>query len=299
MCFVKYRQIYFVVLLIIMFFSQFTIDQYIKKVTECLKKLLQIEFDSDEEEEEQDDEFEGFRTQREVFLRSVDLDEEGWKVPEVELPPALFPREKLARGLIKLREVLRDIKRKQVDRRDLTQLPLFSAKTRSDRSIRLMSDTKPAEYTHPKKAPRFESISEDDLPVSRHNQGVFSGNLLSLDTFGMANRALTIFEQDRIESFDVVCVPISEYNPLLWPAAWWDRLLYLVLLPPNLVFFFLFPNLLDPASKRKTKTMFVMCIGSTMTLVFLLVLLEYSLLFEFRLKPHILSLFNSLVFVFK
>ncbi len=297
MCFVKFREVYFVVLLIIMFFSQFTIDQYIKRVTECFKKLLQIEFDSDEEEDGQ--ELDGYPMQREGLLRSMDLDEEGWRVPEIDFEPAALPRDKFVRGTVKLREVLRDLKRKEATRRDHSLLPLLSVRTRSDRSIRLLSESKPVDSAQTKKVSRFESVSDEELPVTRPTPGALSGNLLSLDTFGFANRSMTIYEPDRIESFDVVCVPISEYNPLLWPDTWQERLLYLALLPPNLVFFFLFPNLMDPASKQKTKKIFLMCIGSSMVLVFVLVLLEYSLLFEFRLKPHILSLFNSLVFVFK
>lgn len=86
------------------------------------------------------------------------------------------------------------------------------------------------------------------------------------------------------------------YNPLEWPdEGIVKRILYILLFPINVVFFFLFPNITDPPSKSKATVMLIIVIASMIGLIVAILAFEYSLLVHHKLKFHFLSLINALI----
>ena len=91
---------------------------------------------------------------------------------------------------------------------------------------------------------------------------------------------------------------IRPYNPLEYPAENWNRVFYVVLFPVNLSFFFVFPNIADPLSTTKVTIMLLMVLACSISLVYLLLMIEYDLLDAYAwLNEKHLALFNALVFV--
>ena len=88
------------------------------------------------------------------------------------------------------------------------------------------------------------------------------------------------------------------YNPLAWPEKSSDKLLYLLLFPINLLFFFLFPNIAEKTHFAKFATSFVMQLLCTAGLAFLLVVMNYTLIGQLRWTIQFVGLLNGLIFAF-
>lgn len=102
----------------------------------------------------------------------------------------------------------------------------------------------------------------------------------------------------HLEAF-LPCPDQENYNPLAWPEPFLEKLGYFFLLPVNLIFFFLFPNILEPTNKPKVVISFCMLTLCTLVLVFVLAAIEYSLYAQYYFKPYLLSLINAAVFIWK
>lgn len=91
---------------------------------------------------------------------------------------------------------------------------------------------------------------------------------------------------------------VKIYNPLDWPEETLQRVYYVVFFPVNLVLFFLFPNIAEPPTNMKIYIVLFVSVACTVGIILLLLILEYSLMQEFRLKLQIFSTFNAVLFVF-
>lgn len=88
------------------------------------------------------------------------------------------------------------------------------------------------------------------------------------------------------------------YNPLAWPDKGRDKLLYILLFPINLVFFFLFPNIAEKTNFSKFATSFIIQLLCTGGLTFLLVIMNYTLIGQLRWTSQFVGLLNGMIFVF-
>ena len=303
------------IVLILVFCGQFFVDYYLRKITDCFVKVFQIDYDSDEEVSEERDnplQSNGYATDRDPLVRSDMLRDigESDSFPDSVSESDLNGGEKdkikiLKRGIIKVRGAIKETRKELFDARDKSINLFLAGKQRITTIVDLNFEQPTIKFEKTmKKQFRFQSISDDEeaspnLPQpAKFSQ--LNKNLGSMETFsGMTMRKTTINETNKIEAFDAISIATLEYNPLEFPTGKWNALKFIILLPPNLFFFFLFPDIKEPVSSKKLKKLLIMCFGSSIVLVFLLVLIEYSIVYEFKLKPYLLSLVNSAFFVFK
>lgn len=96
---------------------------------------------------------------------------------------------------------------------------------------------------------------------------------------------------------DEVLSTNANYNPLDWPSTAKERVFYVLFFPVNLIFFFLFPNIMDTVSRNKIILMIVILVGCNIGIIILLLTAEYSLMFVFDLKPQLFGIFNAIIFI--
>jgi len=109
----------------------------------------------------------------------------------------------------------------------------------------------------------------------------------------------TIVETEGVEEVDLSYLRERDYNPLGFPGVWRDWPAWVVQFPMHLVYFFLFPSILDPPSRSKTVQMAVMLGLCTVVLAGVMAVVEDSLVDSFGVKPHVLGVLNAAVFDWK
>jgi hypothetical protein len=106
------------------------------------------------------------------------------------------------------------------------------------------------------------------------------------------------FDKDIIGDEDDKQTNQAAYNPLEWPKGLKNQLIYVVFFPVNFLFFFLFPNIVDSVSKGKVALMITIMIMCLAGIIILLLSIQFSVIRFYKIKYHILALFNALILVF-
>lgn len=141
---------------------------------------------------------------------------------------------------------------------------------------------------------------ETDMQPMATSSGLVPFNTASANLIGLARNT-----QDERETHGVLeeedrqgLQSQAAYNPLEWPKTLKEQVLYVILFPPNFVFFFLFPNILDSVSKSKVALMLFIILGCMVGLTILLISVEYTCMRLFQLKHHLVAFFNGIIFIF-
>lgn len=92
---------------------------------------------------------------------------------------------------------------------------------------------------------------------------------------------------------------LTDYNPLKVPEGVWRKIRWVCLLPTKILFFCLFPNMMDPPTDEKIGTVVFTYLLCTIAVIVPLTVLQAALVQSHNIKPHLISIFNGLVFSLK
>lgn len=200
-------------------------------------------------------------------------------------------KRKLVEGVLLVVSKIKRRRMKLLEERDLEINKFLGLETQiKEESIRKsnseISENMEKDYFHSRNdegvIDRFDGLeTENNLLTEKSDKNNKQGHTLE-NEFG--------YDEEQEEQV--------QYNPLAWPEKGSDRLLYLLLFPINLFFFFLFPNIAEKTHFAKFATSFIVQLLCTAGLAFLLVVANYTLIGQLRWTIRFVGLLNGLILAF-
>lgn len=89
-------------------------------------------------------------------------------------------------------------------------------------------------------------------------------------------------------------IPMAEYNPLVFPKTIGNWIMYIVIFPLNILYFYLFPNTLQKPNDKKIIMNTILIFLCMAGLSALILWIEGSLVSRYSVKPYLLAYANGL-----
>jgi hypothetical protein len=157
-------------------------------------------------------------------------------------------------------------------------------------------------YNIPRNTTDPEQFVHEEAPAEEPDEQSVRIDYTSQETFGLMAMKKSISDTpsgDENVTNQYQLMKLTEYNPLKVPDGLLKKIRWFLLLPTKIIFFCLFPNMMHPPTDKKIGTVLFTYIVCTLGVFIPISILQCIMTSTYNIKPHVVTLFNGLIFTMK